>query len=119
MICMHAHGGRNPLNFSPLTCVHARRCANAEAYVVQRLPAWVGDAGTAAKAATVIDYYLFDQGSVPGLAQSVTGVNISGVLTQINATRDQAVQARAKNPPLPFSPSSPPSRSFFPLSLLS
>ena len=77
------------------------RCANAEAYVVERLPVWMGDPGTAAKATAIADYYLLGQGSVPDLAQSVAGVNISGVLAQINATRDQAVQARAPPAALP------------------
>ena len=63
--------------------------------MLEQLPAWVQDPASLNASTLAIDYYLFDEGSVPELALELFGFNISGVFAVINATRDQAVQVRA------------------------
>ena len=64
-----------------------------EGYIISEIPSIAGnDVSLQSKATALADYYLYNQGGpLSNIVQNVTGVNLTDVFAQVNATRDQAI----------------------------
>lgn len=64
-----------------------------ESYIISEVPSLAGnDASLQSKVTALGSYYFNDQGGpVSAIVQTVAGVNLTDVFTQVNATRDQAI----------------------------